>query len=79
MEKVTCPKCSTEIETIDYGGKQMGVCENCDYLYRGDKADEITDGALLEDMVKGFNYKRDPDEFDDWPSNQQTESFKRGG
>jgi hypothetical protein len=41
--------------------------------------EEITDGALLEDLVAAFKRKRDPGEFEEWPSDEQMEMLKRGG
>ena len=44
-----------------------------------DEEEEITDGALLEDLVAAFRRKRHPGDFYDHPSNEQMEYFKRGG
>ena len=44
-----------------------------------DSSMEITDGALLEDLIAAFKRKRHPGNFYDHPSNEQMEAFKRGG
>jgi hypothetical protein len=44
-----------------------------------DEAMEITDGALLEDLVEAFKRKRHPGDFETWPSDEQCKYFKRGG
>lgn len=41
---------------------------------------EITDGALLSDLVTAFRSKRHPGDFyGEWPSNEQLSYFVRGG
>ena len=42
-----------------------------------DAATEITDGALLTDLLAAFKRKRHPGDFYDHPSNEQMEYFKR--
>ena len=44
-----------------------------------DSAPEITDGALLNDLVDAFRIKRHPGDLYDPPSNEQKEYLKRGG
>lgn len=68
-----CKRCGHEWPTKQKANR-VKVCPKCktpywDRLYREKAHEQVTE-------KKG---KRHPNDFEDWPSNEQNEAFKRGG